>query len=641
MPGDTSFRRSLVASILKLSPPSVREALLSDSNFRDEYGFSTVLRLSFDDRDVSVVQSEFFKSIRSAFKDPSHQQVVEAKPNEMFNIEVVNFVTGEIALCKGKQCLVTSDFWPLLPQVSQRIAVFEKMADAVNLPEETIKLWCEKLSHDEIADNIVDEVLSEFKDTPTAATDLINSQIEHGVSLSSLVPKSARYFHRLVGTCDDYKDMTDYVANVINTHIDQLISWRPEDGMALALLLSAHTSIVSAIDLDKVGKDNTIEVFKQLEEMGDRLSQIGAIELGLSRIKDWPEIEPHLIKMIEQIRDDDPKEERSRFRVLSSLIILVDGELSYSGLFKGKSPFLRRLASISHASLIERCLVRVPLDEKKLTNWAMQERGQQYYLQTLCDLRNEPKWMPDFVSADQIKMELIGRILNAAQYNAETIKESTKLTELLASEGPEGIKCLLKFPFTFFPGPLEGGTESCNELPPELEEAIQKRLTSEQLEPNSFYALINSSLLFKMKPVYAEIAARALRDAKHSIKQGGRADLLFPLLNGLAIVAAVTRSTEMANELRVLTRRSMRQSGHRIKQEEGFLVALVAAASHRDLKDWCLFIGEWLTEIAFGDMGSDDAKRMLSYIKCLCRIEPELWTTLGGAEAALAAYILK
>ena len=41
-----------------------------------------------------------------------------------------------------------------------------------------------------------------------------------------------------------------------------------------------------------------------------------------------PEIEPFLIRLIEQIRDDDVDGQASGFKLLSALFVLVDGELS-------------------------------------------------------------------------------------------------------------------------------------------------------------------------------------------------------------------------------------------------------------------------------------------------------------------------
>jgi hypothetical protein len=54
-----------------------------------------------------------------------------------------------------------------------------------------------------------------------------------------------------------------------------------------------------------------------------------------------------------------------------------------------------------------------------------------------------------------------------------------------------------------------------------------------------------------------------------------------------------------------------------------------------------VFIGEWINELSFSELNIKEAKRLYSHIKCLCRIEPNLWETLGIAEAALKVFIFK
>jgi hypothetical protein len=634
------LRRLYAASMFKIYPNSIKEALLSDKSFIDEYGFITKTKL-FLGQDLSFIQSELYDAARSVLKDSSVRPVIYDTLKEEWRMEVVDVASGKVAINKGKNRFILPDLWPLLPQIQQRLSALDIAAEKVNLPNKSYKQWREKLSNNSIDDRLVDEIISDIRDTPIGFLDTKQSGINETVSFLNFLPSTVRYYQRLAGSCEDYRNLTDYVEHVIKEHINKLVSWNPIKGLSLSLLLSAHSSIMSVIDLEKAGKESTLKAFEHIASIEDRISQTGAIELGLSKIKEWPELEPFIVTMIEKIRDDEPVKAGSHFKILSSLIVLVDGQLSYTGLFKGKPPFLRRLAAITHASLLERCFAHICLDDKELSERVNQFRGEQFYFQSLCDLRLEPRWLPDFISTDQLKAELGGRIYKAMERNSDKINNLPRLKALLEGDSQQGISQLVKFPYSFYSGPLEGGNEICFSIPPFLEKMIEQNLLTKKIEPKSFNILINSSLLFNVGTKYAELTAKVLRQAKHYVKEGKDGNSLFPLLSGLSVVAAVTRSTELAFELRELTRKALLIPVSRITPEQIVNVVMVSAASHSGLKEWCLFIGEWFTELSFQELSIDEAKRIYSHVKCLCSIEPGLWSFLGRVEAALESFISK
>jgi hypothetical protein len=119
---------------------------------------------------------------------------------------------------------------------------------------------------------------------------------------------------------------------------------------------------------------------------------LGAIEFGLEHLDRYPDIEPRLVNLIEQFRQDDPEDAGGRLKLISSLVVLVEGELARTQIFRGRPPFWRRLASIAQASLIECHLAQVPLDVAEFSKNAMRRAGRNFYMQNLVDLRREPRW---------------------------------------------------------------------------------------------------------------------------------------------------------------------------------------------------------------------------------------------------------
>lgn len=635
---DDVVSRIAVASLLDdLYPPALKSALLSRDSFRSKYGFTVDVQLSFDDTGVSISRSSLFACIRNALKDPDEKPDIKDKNGNVWLVEVVDATLGKAKLSQGERSLLLPEFWMLFEDAGARLSNFKRVAMDLNLPAASRSYWAKRLEASPLDDGEVDELLDDIKETPVHVIERITAEVEKGhSSFESLAPRSARYFDRLAGECVQEAVLKSYVQNELRTHLSGLVSWKMAEGIKLALLLSAHSSIPPEIDLDQVSQHELEAIFEEVERNGDRLSQLGAIELGLSVFDQHPQLESAIVGMIEQIRDDDADSPNSRFRLLSALAVLVEGEVSRAKTLPNKPPFWRRLATIAQASLIERCICSHPVDVETLTEWANAGRGQQFYLQTLCDLRLEPKWIPDFISPEQLKAEFVGRIANAGQLHKDKIT-SRMIRDLTLTKAKGSIKGQVHFPMPFFPGPLEGSTTSEIQMPSDLASSIDEALSQESIDGKSFVGLINSALIFKLDSKFADQAVQALQRARHYLKQGADSGTLFHLLSGLASVAAVTRSSQLAEELRILIRRSKVAGAVDVSVDNLFRIGMVAAASHPELEDWCAYVGEWCTELAYSDLSRDEAIRLHSHVKCLCSIVPELWTTLGRGEAALAS----
>ena len=191
------------------------------------------------------------------------------------------------------------------------------------------------------------------------------------------------------------------------------------------------------------------------------LSQLGAAEVGLRILPDRPEIEPVLLRLVQNVRDDNHEIDNSDFKLFSALFILVDGELSRTHLMSDAPPFYRRLASLAQAALIHRVLIRSGFEYKSFSEWAFGSRLEQYYMQSLADMRIEPRWIPDLaINASQIKAYFFGRLIIAGKAFSGNMGKG-ELRETILGNGKESLGALSSFPYSCYPGPLEGsGRES-------------------------------------------------------------------------------------------------------------------------------------------------------------------------------------
>jgi hypothetical protein len=626
----------LALTALKFFPVSIRESLISDSSFRNRYGLSNDGQITFGDNEVSFQTSGFYNSIRKILEKRGAQKILLDTSEREWLLEIV-LVNKEcrISLSHGECKFFLPDLSAFSPDRTERLNAFERIAEEVNLPEKTVNKWRKILSYAALQDDEFGELHNEIKETPIRVATLVKTEITRGESsFSTIIPRSSHYFNSLVGEYQQSLNIVEYASSEAKKHISQLMSWRAYDGFLLALLLSSHSSLPSTIDINRLNEDTLVQAYDWLKVKGDRISQLGAIEIGLSILDKHPKIEPYIANLIQQIRDDNCNDGHSRFMLLSALIVLVDGEFARTRIFCEKPPFWRRLSSIAQASLIEREIISLPVDVTDFSKWALQTRAQLYYLQGMSDLRQEPRWQPDSVSATQLKAEFIGRIINVANQNTSKIEAST-LSDLLFGESPESLQLLIEFPFPFLPGPLEGGIELKTTPSEDFLRVIEEQLSENRLQPTSFAALVNSALLFRFDSNQAELAVKAIRGVKYQLKQIGNKDDLIYVLRGLATVASVTRSVELADELKILVRRYRHEPIHKLSAEDTLWLGLIAAAAHSDLTNWCHFVGEWVTELAFQTLQHNEIEKLHSHIQQLCHIVPELWVTCGRADAAL------
>jgi hypothetical protein len=641
MTEDNITHTDMICVGLSLFPRAIRETLISNADFRAQHGLKSESKITFGKSGVTFTRSEIFRAIRMLLGRTLLDLAVTDTEGGQWKLYLERKDDlDRVVLVQDQRRLVLSDFWYLSPDQESRIVGFERAVLEVNFPASSVSKWKDLFAAGSLSDEDFDDFQSDLRGTPTQVAGIISVELrsELNSDVHTLVPDDPRYFARLIGEPDGDETLAAYVEGTAPKHIQQLIDWRPLEGLKLVLLLCAHSSISKLIDASKIEPEVMIELFDWLATRADRISQLGGIEFGLRHLDKHPKIEPVILKLVEQIRKEDPEEESSRLSLLSALIVFVDGELSRTQLLRGTSPFWRRLAAIAHASLMERQLIgsRVRLGE--CARLMRQQRGQYFYLQTLTDLRSEPRWMPDFVLGGQLKAEFVGRIFGAARENESKIC-SPELRALLMGEDADGIRALLEFPFPFLPGPLEGGVESILDMPNEIKLKIESQLSAETLNAGSFASLVNSALIFRVDQNFATLAAQALRRVKYQLREDGDNDRIFSLLSGLAIVSAVTRSSDLAEEVRILTRAVRRRGQAKIAAENAMRIGLMAAASHSDLGNWCKFMGDWLTEQSFEDLEKEAVLNLHSHIRRLVHIVPKLWETCAKADAACAALV--
>ena len=629
----------MAQKLLEFAPPLIRDSLLDDADFRDEFGIERERLLAFEDAGPSLDRSELYDAIRVTLSGKSGLRVTDPVGRDWeLVMEQDENQSAILSLIRDDQQITLIPHTTLSPNRDVRLHSVEKIADDFNLPTSSRVKWREIVLSRPLDDEEVDELYNDFCDTPVDVKRSIHLSFRNRkVSVSSLVPCSLQYYERLVGVYDGSTSIADYAVRSGRQFFEQLSSWRPYDGFLFCLLLSSHSSLTAEISVERLDSEDLLGAFSSLEKCGDRLSQLGAIEVGLRVLPDKPEIKPILGRLLKKIRDDDAETSTSGFKLLSELFLLVDGELCRTRLFSEMPPFYRRMAALSQSALICRQFGNASNAIDSFCKWAAASgRGGRHHLQSLADMRLEPRWYPNYSDALQVKSNFYGRIVIAASNCEQNIK-GDELHDLILGEVPGSILSLCEFPRAYFPGPLEGTKNSLYIMLSEISAAIEAQLGAEEIGLSSLAALLLLVPMCDVEFDQAKLVAK-VRDSGNTLPaEVEERSQLLSVMFGLASVAAVARNHALADEIRILVRNCRQDDQYKLSIEEILRISLVAAASREDQNDWIHFVGECLTELAFGELEDDDRDVLHTRLQYLCHAVPELWVFCSRADAALKA----
>ena len=478
---------------------------------------------------------------------------------------------------------------------------------------------------------------AELERSPVVAGRRIRTEVASSTGhITSIAPSFRTYYAAFAGAAP-VADVADFRSSVLPAIVANWLSWDEMEGAKMALLSAGHGSFTAASPLADLAPDRLVTLAEWAVGSADLLSKVGMVELGLAVLPRAPGLVAPLTQLVEQMRDMNPDIAGARANLLMAVYILVEGELARTRILGDFPPFQRRIAALAQASLFER-IAFGQVDAEHFGRWALDVRGRSFLLQSLIDLRTEPRWPPEGAAADRLDADFMGRIRNAASTHAANIEDAA-LRDLLLGSGPGSIAKRIRFPASFLPGPVEGATDPAPDPPQEFVDILDRALGGEELTAHSVIALINVSSLFRVENERIDRTVELIRAASFHFTGEMAVERRNQLLEGLAKVAANTRRPDLAKDVRIMLRRLRIDGDSAFPASKEFLTCLTAAAAHAGLEDWARFAGDCAVELALEVSDLDEAGILHSDLTYLCAYEPALRGTAGRALAALGGLL--
>ena len=631
----SEIRTATALLALECITPSLRETLARHVRMRDDYGIRLDTILEIGDSDFKAPVSAIERAVRSALDGAPIATLRDTAGNDWSIEPDTDRDQPTLVFTHGERHVGMHAWLTLAPDRDTRLRCLETLATDAGLPLKACSSWRRILEERSLDGEEVPDFLSDLHDTPHVQEQfLANSAGSPGLNSQLAAPPSRRYFARLVGARGDSASIQRHAAAGAGQRLAELAAWRPHEGFLQSLYMASHPDLSAQIRVDAMSSEELVQAFDFIFRVGDRVSQLGAIEVGLRVAADRPEVNPTLNKLVDLVRTDDLTSKKSGFSAYSLLYMLVSSELSTRHQLAGEPPFYRRLAALAQAGVIQRQMVAAGIT---LKDSALESVAGEYLVRSVVDLRLEPRRHPTLAFAEQLQAHFLRRVLQAAlRYENELSADLVgELGHLL---GPEGLRQAGDAFVLYTPGLLEEPEEH-RPLPAEFAQAIQVQLdTDDAIEPAHFSALRTSAPSFHIGETQADLAAAALTRSDYRLAKVESRSELLATLAGLASVAAIARSERLADALRLVVRRYRRDPEFPIALFEAVQILLVAAAGRAELANWVDFVGGCLTELAFGDLVEGDGEILHHYVRRFCEVVPELWATCGSADAALMAH---
>jgi len=636
---DVDSRPVEAATLLGLFPPFLRLELVNDDEFRARIALKLDGSILLDDT-VRFSRGRFFAAVRAAYADIGATTGIEDETGKRWELqaEAGQEARTVIKVSADEREFLVRGIPGLHPDQQQRMRDFGLQLSEAGHPPYGLQEWRSILEARPLENAEVRHFDADLNCSPVACADDLDAELNGATgNVDTMVPPQRTYYERLCGA-GDAEDVRELAQRVVRTAIADYLAWDQERGARMALLLSSHPTFISESALADLPPEQLIKLGEWARDKGDLLSKIGMVDLGLATLPRVPHLAAIIHSIVEEICALDTSDTAGRLHLMMSMFVFVDGELSRSKVLSDWPPFRRRFAALAQAALFERVALG-RLDPQHFSKWAIDQRARQFYLQTLVDLRLEPRWLPDYAGPDQLKHELIGRIYNASNRYSENIPEGRLLT-LLKSKEPGGLLNEFHFPGSLYAGPLEGSNAGeRNAIQPEFEAIIDEALDADRLQAQSVIALINASGLFNVKDDKIDRAVRLIRASGHRFWGEMDVEKRDTLLTGLAAVACSSRSVALAEDLRIMMRKNRIEADSPPRPGREFLVGLTAAAAFSDLEPWLKFVGDWANELAFTVDDKDAATELQIELRTLCVIEPALRKSAGRGLAALESYL--
>jgi hypothetical protein len=438
-----ALRLALFDEITRPLPSPLRAQLLRDETFISRMGITPKFSFSLDDS-TSVEISSLHEALRAAIAGRKTAPLVSDKRGR-FEVRLGRGKNGEATIeFSGKGFrFEDADLLSVSPTIRQK--ALKRVLAAMPLMDSEETYWKSAVKAAPLSDRAYFDLKTALGGIPESLRQEL--QKPQALDVGNLMPDAPEYYRRLIAPLGNSKDPKDFIDNELFGARRSLLRRQPRIALRriaysglwqrlvpfelLASLKAADASFL----LDVEDPFSLVFCFELCCKLFPR--DAGFVDLGTS--------------VLEKLLNPDAN--LRRCHVYSALAMISGATLRRVAKTPNAPVYWVRLAALTHAGVLTDALYQGVDDAKAFFEWSMQRFFQSYHWHGRVDLREAPRWRPEWINPDHLHAELLGRINGALQGIASGERPQSwvsaiegALTELFEAG---------KGPLAFFPGPFD------------------------------------------------------------------------------------------------------------------------------------------------------------------------------------------
>lgn len=615
-------------------------ANLSDSLRQDAYGDSELCANIGVKVITQTTFAETFRYERDAFFRVAQVAIDSGLPQRLdtddlhpTTVRAVGGPQPHVLIVGGSCTLVARHFELASHDPGKRRRVLDRLLRAYSLPRADADRWRRICGIRPFTVDEFDAFKLDLTDTPDALRfKLEQAKRQNRVSLDELVPRSPRYYKRLVGIAGT----STLDPALLRSDIENAQRSVPRQSLIRSLssflATAASTSLLPVWVVKALQPDELMPALKKVSRLSDPYSLAAALELALSAC----DREPRAAKLAHDIGATllgDQANLKARCQLFSALLMATSAGIAKNPDLRGLGPTWRRLAVFTHSAIAHRAMFRGDLDGARLLGAVASNLGTEFYVSALLDKAELPLWRPLWVMPDHVEANVIGRVSNALAH-APRLPAIVELNEIVAT-ARQRIAEQLHPLAPMFPSFLEGYPSSKGRpAPPEVVQDLHQAL-AEKLPTAACAIAANVAAVADFPedavPPYAKAIARLALPVSTTD--------WIALLNSLSSAAhasAVARSVSLSDAIAETLFRALRQAQEDPPGIEVVTILFEASAAHQSRFEAQRWLGDRLRALAFIAPSGDVLAALVRLIDEQATLDPTCLTFFGQARAVAA-----
>ena len=229
------------------------------------------------------------------------------------------------------------------------------------------------------------------------------------LQVTDFLPEESSYWGNIAASCEQSKSLPEFISHEL---AEERAARIREDAKRGFLTVSYSFAATELVPLEWFKRMDVNSIVQGVESIAngtdDPLALAGAFEICADALSRDERLGPLGVRILDNLFSD-PERLVRRCKFFSAIFVIASAQLATHAETREKPAFWRRLAAATHAGWVMQGCGSANIDESDFLRWIMQERGQEYMLSAFHDMREEPRWQPEWIDAEFLVPDVVGR----------------------------------------------------------------------------------------------------------------------------------------------------------------------------------------------------------------------------------------